>query len=287
MTSANARIKTIVNLVKDDRLILTPGVHKWLVKHPEGLVLDEELTSLLSKLTRKQPRDRSASFSCSARNQCVRRQQFQFIGLPQQRTLDAELQNKFNDGTWRHLRWQMMLLKAGLLTEIEYPVYSKALNLRGSMDGRGVSKRYGNFGFELKGVGSLSFIPEGPYPNHIYQIHSYFAADSSLDVFSLVYEDKMTQRWKEFVIERDPVVMRAVRKELARLNRATAKKQLLPVFEECKYARGPTYRQCPYSGTCLTATWESAEAEAIEVRNQALSRRRGVRPSKRVPKRTG
>lgn len=260
--SSNARIKAIINIVKDDRLILTPHVFKWLVKHPEGIVLDDELAEILKKLTMKQPRRRSGSFSCSARNQCRRRQLFSYIGVPSQSTLDAQLQNKFNDGTWRHLRWQLMLLKAGLLDTVEGWVTNETYNLVGSMDGEGDSETHGRFGFELKGIGSLSFLKGGPHTAHIFQIHSYFVAKPELDAFSLIYEDKMTQTWKEFVIERDPTVMRAVRKELKSLNRAAANKKLIPVLEECKNAKGPTYRGCPYKGFCLGATWKEAEAEA-------------------------
>jgi len=255
-------LKTILNIVKDDRLILTPGVFQWLTKHPEGLVLTTNEADLLTKLTMIRPRNRAQSFSCSARVQCVRRQQFTYIGVPTQSTLDAPLQNKFNDGTWRHLRWQMMLLKATLLEKVEVPVWHEGYNLLGSMDGEGVNDKFGKFGFELKGIGSLSFLKEGPHLHHLYQIHSYFVARPDLDVFSLIYEDKMTQVWKEFVIERDPKIMRSVRKELVKLNTATNHRKLLPILEGCKNGRGPDFRACPYSGICLTATWKKAERSA-------------------------
>lgn len=280
MTS-NQRLKAIINIVKDDRLILTGPVHQWLREHPEGIVLGPEEVELLSLLTQKAPRDRTNGFSCSARNTCMRAQQFTYIGLPRQATLDAELQNKFNDGTWRHLRWQMMLLKAGLLTDIEYRVNNRVYNLIGSMDGRGVHEQWGNFGFELKGIGSLSFLHNEPHTEHIFQIMSYFLADPDLDVFSLIYEDKMTQAWKEFVIERDPVLMKATRNELKSLNTATNKKQLLPMLEECTHVRGPDYRQCPYSSFCKAATWENAEREALSIRNTPVSR--GRRNGKAAP----
>lgn len=252
-------LKTIINHLSDDHLILTPGVFRWLTQHPEGLVLDEENVKLLNSLVTKQPRDRSASFACSARLQCMRRQQFTWLGAPRQATLNAELQNKFNDGTWRHLRWQLMLIKADLVEGIEVPVYNEYYNLVGSMDARGTSEKWGSYGVEVKGVGSLSFVKDGPYTTHLHQIHSYFVADPSIDVFSLVYEDKMTQQWREYIVEKDMQIMKSVRRELRALKTYTEKKKFLPMIDECKLRRGPAFRDCPYSSICASANWKELE----------------------------
>ena len=54
---------------------------------------------------------------------------FQYIGVPVMSRGDSRLHSIFIDGTWRHIRWQMMLLEAGILTDIEVPFHDDELRL--------------------------------------------------------------------------------------------------------------------------------------------------------------
>lgn len=252
----STNLKRLIRTAKRGDLIVTPVIDRWLVQHPEGVVLDDDLLTKLRAITTKMPRDRSSSWAASARGSCLRSQVFTYMGTKQASFLDPRRQNLFNDGTWRHIRWQMMMLSAGLLKDIEVPVYKEHYNMVGTMDGEG-----DGWGFELKGIYSLSAVNgTGPLDHHLLQIHSYFLARPDLKKFVLVYEDKRTQEYKEFVIDRDPALMKAVRRELAALQRSVSDKELPEVLDECKSGKGQTFNGCPYKTTCLEiADWSEAE----------------------------
>lgn len=241
-------LKRMIRTFKRSDLLITPRLESWLVQHPEGIVLDEEVASLIGDLAQSKPRYRGDTWAASSRGTCLRRQTFTFLGMPQDGRLDPRLQNLFNDGTWRHLRWQAMLLKAKLLTDVEVPVFLSRHNMVGTMDGENHRE---NFGFELKGIYSLSGVKDGPYPYHLLQVHSYFLAKPGLEKFSLIYEDKRTQDWKEYVVEPDQELLKEVSRELRTLNRQLNKRELPDVLEECRYGKGETFRSCPYQTRCL------------------------------------
>ena len=131
--------------------------------------------------------------------------------------VDPGLHAIFIDGTWRHLRWQMLLLTAGILTDIEVPFHRPDMRLRGSLDGQNADEAWG---FELKGTSDTEIVVgrKEPIPYHILQVHTYFIGKPELERFSLIYEDKRYQSWKEIVVERDPAVLGIVRDELVYLS---------------------------------------------------------------------
>ena len=187
----------------------------------------------------------------------MRAQELQYLGLPG-RSIDAQLQNIFNDGKWRHLRWQGMLLAAGLLVDIEYQLPWPAMKSKGSVDGVGeVSHshpypawRGKEFGFELKGISTFQFAKirdNGPLDKHLKQVHRYFLS-GGFDLFVIVYEDKTTQAFEEFVIEPDQQLLAGSKRELVILNEAIAKKELHGMLPDCQRARGPEWQDCAFGG---------------------------------------
>lgn len=250
-------LKSLLRTFRRGDLLLTPRIETWLMQHPEGIVLDASLAQEIGNHMVAVPRDRTLSWSASAIGNCHRHQVFTYVGLPGDPILNPRLQNLFNDGTWRHLRWQAMLLRAKLLTHIEVPVFYDPLGMRGTMDGVNMDEM---FGFELKGVYSLSAVKDGPYPKHLLQVHAYFLA-TTLEKIAIIYEDKQTQEFREFVIERDERLLKKVRKELLTLNTALAQRQVPDVLEECRYGKGPQFKGCAYRNHCLGITdWDDLES---------------------------
>ena len=105
--------------------IITPRLKEFLRNNP-NLVVDDWVADKIHEQLVKQPRVRSGSFSSSAAGDCPRKQIFQYLGIEPDEPVSPTTQNVFYDGTWRHLRWQAVLLQAGLITEIEYPLTSSA-----------------------------------------------------------------------------------------------------------------------------------------------------------------
>ena len=245
---------------KHRRRIVTSIVEDYLDEH-DGLVLDDEKAARLAALVTTPPRDRSGSFSGSARGTCERAQVFQFLGVPKGgRGIDTKLQSVFLDGTWRHLRWQMLLLAAGerysIPVEVEVPFRNEDLRLRGSVDGI-----VDGHGFELKGTRAFQSARSKPFAAHVLQVHSYMVL-TGLDTFSIVYEDKATQDTSEHIIERNPKTEAKVRGELERLNAAIDTEALPAVQRGCSAeVKSQEWWDCPYRAVCDQHDYASA-AEA-------------------------
>jgi len=241
------------------RPIVAALVEDYLAEH-RGLTVADGDAELLARLVTTPPRDRSGSFSGSARGSCERAQVFQYLNAPQRDgKVNTTLQSVFLDGTWRHLRWQMLLLAAGrhydVPVEVEVPFRDDDLRLRGSVDGI-VDGR----GFELKGTRMMHAALKAPFASHVLQVHSYMVL-ADLDIFSVVYEDKATQETVEHVVVRDPKTEKKVRDELARLNEAVDQQVLPPILPGCQAdTKSQAWWDCAYRDICAGCDYASAEA---------------------------
>jgi hypothetical protein len=245
-TSVSATIKRI-KAAKEHGYLVTPRIDQWLVDHPEGIVVPPELMPVVERLLSSPNSDRSARFGASGRGTCLRRQVFTFLGMPGLRTIDPVQANLFNDGTWRHIRWQLMGLLAGVFTDVEVTHALPQYNLRISTDGENVDE---GFGFELKGSSVMRKIMEEGIPDyHMLQIHTYFVA-TGFDTFVYVAEDKQRQTWIERIIKQDKVWMRRVKEELNALTDSVEDRQLPKILPACRAGKGEDFRECPYSATC-------------------------------------
>lgn len=252
--------RMIKNAKKASELIITPELDRWLLSSLDE-PLSVELADLLHDIVSQGQRDRAGSFSGSRAGQCYRAQTFGFIGVPGRGISDAVLANRFDDGRWRHLRWQVNLLSAGLLKQVEVPIpYPNPWRLKGSMDGIGFDSwtpmMHGEFMFELKGWSALV---DEPVTHHVMQMHRYMLA-AQIDLGVLVYEHKSSQEWREFLIPVDQRVMSLVEEELEVLNEAVDAKVLPRIREDCAARKGQVYLSCPYRDVCLDVEeWEEAE----------------------------
>lgn len=250
-------VNAIIRAAKQSNdLIVTPVIRDWLLKHGDE-ALSEEVAEKIKQLLMQQPRNRAASFSGSASGYCLRRQELGFAGTPEDST-DPQLQNIFNDGKWRHLRWQAMGLTTGVFTDVEYLLQWKQMLHRGSMDARGeVSAQHPKaawrgleFGFELKGVSTFQFgrlKADGmleAFPKHRKQVAKYCYL-GNLDLFSTVYEDKTTQEFHEWVTIPTADELTEAEIEIQELESSVRNRTLHPVLAECSRRKGP-YLECPY-----------------------------------------
>lgn len=248
--------KTLRAAKMGSQYIITPRLNMWLMQNP-NFDVDDSVADLIAELLKKKQRDRSGSFSSSAAGSCQRRQIYQYLGISSGGTNGPQLQQIFNDGTWRHLRWQATLLQAGILESVEDMLDWPAMRSKGSMDGRGIVPddhphapwRGLEFGFELKGMNTYAFQPARDVKEaHHLQIDRYFLS-GGFDLFVVVYEDKNTQEWKEWVVEPDPARMEAQRTELAELNDYADKKEIPPQLAECaKHLKTGEFGKCPFGG---------------------------------------
>lgn len=242
------RIKTIK---KAETLKVTPRIEKFLATNPEGVVWDDAGFALFREIVeRSQGNDvasRANRFGASSRGQCLRRQTFAFLGMPQLRLMTPELANLFNDGKWRHLRWQMMLVQSGAATHAEWPAVMPRYRVKVSIDALNTDEQ---FLFELKGDRQMSrLLGEGVPEVHNLQMHTMMLA-TGWDDFVYVMEDKSTQEWREFIIRKDDGIMARVRQELEVLNEHVERRVLPDILPACAAKEGP-YKSCPFAVQCI------------------------------------
>ncbi len=229
---------------------ITPKLHAWLHNHPDGIkIATEEVATKVLDILKPSSGDRSGVFHPSELYNCQRHQIFNFFGAPvKYQSYNPTLQNLFNDGHFRHLRWQIMLLNAGILTDVEVGVFMPEYRLGGSMDG--VNDKDG-WMFELKGTSQYQqVIRKGAMPQHVKQVNAYLMA-SGLEQALIVYECKSSQQWVEMEVQKDPKVVDELEEILQSLNQALETGVMPEVLDDCKNKTGPKFAACPHSEACL------------------------------------
>jgi hypothetical protein len=246
------------------RLLVTPRLRRWFLEHPGGgasLITPDAIDRVLREL-RTAPRERTRTYSASSAGDCLRRQELMYLGAPvtPSRRFSVEQLAIFSDGWIRHIRWQLLTLSAGILTDIEYPAPWLDRYAMGSLDGVGIvpadypvpTWRDTVWGLEIKGVSPFlwSKYTAGPLPieAHVKQIARY-SLQSGIRLFVVIYENKATQVWKEWLVEITDAMLAEAEHEVTELAAATEARQLHPMLPGCRIHRGNTWLHCPYGGT--------------------------------------
>lgn len=263
---ASLNLGKIIKAVRNTDLIITPRLNEYLIVHGDDPIRPDIAGLIVEEMTKK-PRDRSRSFSASSAGQCPRKQELQFLGMPQTGAIDPQLAMIFADGKWRHMRWQAILLQAGLLDKIEMPLFWRSRRSRGSIDGLGtvpddharMSIRGLEYGFELKGTNPYVYQKavkqeDGTKEEHKRQVARYFLM-GGFDLFVTIYENKATQEWFEWVEFPDQKYIDQEIEELKNLNRAIETQTLDPMLPTCQRQIGD-FNECEYGGVqgaCIRA----------------------------------
>ena len=252
--------ETLSSIKSNNDQIITPRLVEWYLTHAE----DQIPVWVWEKVTHAAcatPYSSSGRFGGSGASTCHRRQIFNYLGVRQASLPDTRTSAIFNDGKWRHLRWQTILLMAYIIDEIEREVSFDRLHVSGSMDGAGTvpdnhpNPRYRGkrFGFELKGANPFVYdtLKNTGWKKYENQIARYFLADSSLELYVLVVENKATQLWKEWVVSRElmsNLIMEDLT-ELEKLNNHLRARTLPLMLSMCEVQKGDIWQNCPYTGS--------------------------------------
>lgn len=237
----------LANLLKPG-LLVTPRHEQWLATNHNPVYSPKVLDFVQSQLSEKQ-RERRYTISASSLGSCKRAQVLRFVGSPGKDTFATTTISIFHQGAWTHLKWQAAGLSAGWLAQAEIVCQIPDLNLTGTIDGLLDTKQ----GWEFKTANPRSYrqilAANKPKPEHLLQTHGYMMA-TGIRTWSVVYEDKGTQDWKEYVVEYDDEIAQAVRSELEQINDHASARTLPPMLEPCTRGEGSTFRQCPFKDTC-------------------------------------
>lgn len=229
-------------------LYVTERHEKWLQANPNPIYSPEAIRLAETTFSEAQ-RDRTKSFSASHLSGCPRAAQFQYRGLPQREFNDAHLINIFHNGDFMHLRWQMAGMTAGWLDMAEVFRGSEQWWLKGSLDGI----LDNGWGLELKSIHSNGFkqvLQYGGKKEHLTQIDAYFLLWPEIGTFSLIYENKDTQDYKEIVVEREEKRVEELEDRLLKMIENTRSHIYFDIRDDCWKGEGQMFRHCPYSEIC-------------------------------------
>jgi hypothetical protein len=260
-----------------NELAITPRHERWLAQNPNATYSDDAKAFLAEELGKPQ-RDRTKSFSASGAGTCMRKRQFEFLGLPR-RPFRTSLIQVFHNGTYVHLRWQAAGLTEGWLKQAEVPVEAPHRLLKGTMDG----VLFNDAGLEIKSINSNGFrnvMQHGGKREHLYQIASYVLADGPPN-WVLLYEDKDTNEYKEINFTPPAELIIKVATEQDKLVDATMHEQLVEMKDECWAKKGTEYIQCQFRDICpLMKSWTQAKEAGCESSEPRTLR---LRPTSSLP----
>ncbi len=176
---------------------------------------------------------------------------FRAIGLEEKKEVDSRLSTIFATGNMMHLKWQMAGLTEGWLSEAEVVADRDDLSFGGTLDGI----NWDGSGLEYKSINDRGYnmvtSAGEPKQMHIDQVHGYFILRDDIDRFSVIYENKNTGDWREFLVRRDDKKVDEITKELLIINEHISGEKLPPVLRKCQERDGAEYRNCPFKDECL------------------------------------
>lgn len=241
-------------------LVISPRHDEWMKSNGNPKYSDAALKFGAEQMAlQATPRDRRGTFSASSLNTCYRKQQFTFLGMPELPPT-PKTAGIFQNGTFMHIRWQMAGLTEGWLWEGEVPLPENSLNLSGTRDG----VAYDGSVVEFKSINTNGFARVntfGPKEDHLAQVGTYVAAGGH-DKAILIYEDKNTQEYKEFVIPAEELPLKEIEMQAHNIQNLTRAEQLHEPLSSCLAKEGYRYTSCPFRDRCLKIhNWDEAKSE--------------------------
>jgi len=179
---------------------------------------------------------------------CPRQQLLSFHGY---RSLQGD-DRLMRSGTWAHYRWQLDMLSAGAVSDIEVVVEHTPWYLRGSLDGLAMD----GTPVEVKQMGSrwyriaVSAKRQRPHEWHLFQVHGYMKATGTREC-SLIYENRETLDWHEFRIAFDPEVFHRLEEKMGFLVEHIDAGTMPKILPGCLSGEGTLFAKCGWRDACF------------------------------------
>lgn len=244
-------------VASQQKLPISPIHEVWMTEHGSEIVWSPEALEFARRVLNKEiggARRRKRLFRASSAGSCGRKQLFAVVGAPRITKIESRAAGIFANGNFVHLRWQMLGLTAGWIPDIDHAETAReneSLFLGGTLD----AISYKDTGVEIKSINSRGYrsvMQYGAKEDHQFQTDAYMLV-SGLETFSIIYENKDTQEWREFRHDRTDKGDRATLAELEWLNNHRVDGTLPKMLPECELGEGSTFRQCPFRKICPTA----------------------------------
>lgn len=190
---------------------------------------------------------------------CQKRGVFKFLGVDGKIRIDPDTEAIFDDGNYRHLKWQSIFLDMEQVlgkdvfevVSIEEDIRYPRLFVAGSLDI--VVKIQGKkWVIDFKGANiygwTNAFLNGEPDPKHVWQLVLYMKA-KRIRRGMLLYENKNDQTIKVFVVEFNEDDWNEVVQWIKPVLKSLERKKLPPKHPDCKPGNA-MYNQCPFTKWC-------------------------------------
>lgn len=198
----------------------------------------------------------SPSSICGCRRQAV----FKFVGMQGRRGIDPDRELIFEDGNWRHHKWQAIFMDMMTVlgrdtfrvVSTEAVVEIPELFIAGNSDNELVYEGRQRRVLDIKGINDAGFTrvytEDEPIPEHVRQLTTY-GKGSGRKRGTLLYDNKNNQLTKIFDIVFDTSVWFEVQEWTEDCIDDMRKEKLPLMHPECQ-AGNFLYQRCPYSDIC-------------------------------------
>jgi hypothetical protein len=246
--------RLVKNLKRRDSDPLTPLIDEYLLKRSGAARRLERYEIPL--VERARPGGRlSPSSLCG----CERQAALRFLGVRGRRRLDPDTQLIFDDGNWRHHRWQSMFLDMeqvlGIerfqVLSIEEQVRIPGVYISGSLDIT-VLIDGDTWVIDFKGINDYGFTRvtsmDEPIEEHVQQLTAYMRAKMCRRGM-LIYDNKNNQQYRIYTVPFNRDVWNKVRSWCRRVLRDIENQRLPAKHPEC-HAGNFLYERCGYAQLC-------------------------------------
>lgn len=252
-------IKTVMN---EDNDPLSPLIDKYLIRRRDPKYAHLRLDSHeIDTQERPRPLGRlSPSSLCG----CHRQAALKFLGVRGKKKVDPDLENIFDDGHWRHHKWQFRALEMERILgkenfrcyAIEMPVRMEKIRVAGHLDilvGIRSKGEMVKWVIDIKGINSFGFqdvfAKQQPRFEHVEQLISYMKA-KRVRRGILLYEDKNSNRYICFTVIFDPEQWKVVKRWCRKTLDYVECQEVPPMHPECKNGTF-LYEKCEFKALCF------------------------------------
>ena len=265
MNSDTQILKNLVKHVKEEQYDpFTPLLDSYLIKRDKSPKRLEELTVPVP--SRYRPGGRlSPSKLCG----CERQAAFVFLGVKGKKSLDPEKELMFDDGNWRHHKWDAIFLdmeqvlgfKKFKVVAIEEKVMVPHLLIAGRLDAwveiNGIPWIVDFKGINMYGFDRV-FRSMSPLESHVLQLIAYMRAAKIKRGF-ILYDEKNSSKTKVFTVQFTNSQWKIVAKWSKRIIDKLEAQEVPPKAAECKGGHF-LYERCPFASIC----WGGASIDKIK-----------------------
>lgn len=199
---------------------------------------------------------------------CKRQGLFTFLGVKGRNKFDPDTELRFEDGNWRHHKWQAIFLDMeqvlgrdkfrvlGIEQKIEIP----KLKVVGHLDAALEIGDWGRVVIDMKGINEWGFTwvthNHEPKIEHVLQLHPYMKG-RGIKRGMILYDNKNNQLTRVITIDFDTVTWLRVEGWCKEVLRYLKERELPPMHPECDHGTF-LWNKCPFAHICFSGKSNAA-----------------------------